>query len=369
MIRGFGRRIARCTLRASIVLAWLGTAEGAPPQGTPLLITLPPEVLASAVGANGFVVAGNLYSGGAFHWMPTSGVTRIGGISVGDVSRDGKTIVGQEADTRGLENAAVWTGGRSWRLLGALGPNARPCDHLLSSAHGTSEDGRVVVGLAWDGCSYARAFRWEESTGMVDLGSLADGDRSTRADGVSGDGRVVVGWEEAASGFRQGAKWVDGHEELIEGPAGVVGEARAANRDGSLIVGMSCQPVGGLVRPAAWTWRQGVGVTCFPVERPAWVPPFPYSVLMSATSDDGRVIGGALTFGLDAESVVWFDGEPVFLRDYLREHGIPDAFEGWINTGFITGISPDGRTLAGYGAGPSTFQGFIVVLPELGARE
>ena len=49
---------------------------------------------------------------------------------------------------------------------------------------------------------------------------------------------------------------------------------------------------------------------------------------MQSSSDDGRVIGGALSFGLDAESVVWFDGEPVMLRDYLRSHGVPDAFEG-----------------------------------------
>jgi glyceraldehyde-3-phosphate dehydrogenase/erythrose-4-phosphate dehydrogenase len=45
----------------------------------------------------------------------------------------------------------------------------------------------------------ARAFRWEESTGMVDLGSTVPG-RSSRADGVSGDGRIVVGFQESALG-------------------------------------------------------------------------------------------------------------------------------------------------------------------------
>jgi hypothetical protein len=30
--------------------------------------------------------------------------------------------------------------------------------------------------------------------------------------------------------------------------------------------------------------------------------------------------------------VVWFDGEGVMLRDYLRDNGVPDAFEGWIDT-------------------------------------
>ncbi len=65
---------------------------------------------------------------------------------------------------------------------------------------------------------------------------------------------------------------------------------------------------------------------------------------------------------------MWLDGEAVLLRDYLRSHGVPDAFDGWINTGFVTDVSPDGHTLVGYAAGPTTFQGFMVVLPELGAR-
>jgi hypothetical protein len=93
---------------------------------------------------------------------------------------------------------------------------------------------------------------------------------------------------------------------------------------------------------------------------------------MHAPSDDGRVIGGSFSFGYDSESVVWFDGEPVYLRDYLRDHGAPDAFRDWYNTGQITGVSAEGRTLVGWGVGPvdpgtnvAPFRGFVVVLPEL----
>jgi DNA-binding beta-propeller fold protein YncE len=32
------------------------------------------------------------------------------------------------------------------------------------------------------------------------------------------------------------------------------------------------------------------------------------------------------------------------------------------------GVSPDGRTLVGYGAGPTAFQGYVVILPERGAK-
>jgi probable HAF family extracellular repeat protein len=344
----------------------LASAEAAPPKGKPLFIPLPPQALAADVGAGGFVVLGNFYSGGALTWMPTSGVTGIGG-TVGDaISRDGKTIVGRALDSAGRENAAIWEGGEQWRLLGSFTPDAQPCDLLLSASYGASDDAKVVVGLGWNGCKYAHAFRWEESTGMVDLGTLNE--RSTRANNVSGDGRVVVGFQEDSTGPRFGAKWVNGAEEMIQGPHGPVGEAYAANRDGSLIVGSICEFASSAnpsPTPSAWTWTAANGVKCFPVDPLPGLPNLPRIVQMRATSEDGRVIGGSYSFGLESESLVWFDGEPFFLKSYLRDNGIPDAFDGWVNTGFVLGMTPDGRTLVGYGAGPIGFQGFMVVLPEL----
>jgi probable HAF family extracellular repeat protein len=348
--------------RALGLVALFWTAGAAVAEETPVLIELPPEALAADVGAGGFVVVGSYFSGGAFHWMPTAGAQAIGGFAGVAVSLNGKAIIGNALDDRGLEQAALWLGGMEWGLLGSIAPDAQPCDLLLSSAFGANDDGRVVVGLAWNGCRIARAFRWEESTGMVDLGSL--GGESTRANGVSGDGRVVVGWEEHPTGFRQGAKWVDGREELIQGPSGMVGEAFASNRDGSLIVGAGCDPTDYLGPATAWTWTPAGGVRCFPVEVPADLPDLPYQVLMQATSDDGRVIGGALSFGLDSEALIWLDGQARLLKDYLRQNGLPDAFRGWVNSGFVQSITPDGRTLVGHGAGPTTFQGYMVVFPE-----
>ncbi len=321
---------------------------------------LPPSVLPRDVGANASVIAGNFASGGALYWMPTSGVQAIGGRSTSAISRDGRTIIGRALDGHGFENAAVWLGGKEWRLLGSF-PDAEACDQLLSGTFGASDDGRVIVGLAWDGCRYARAFRWEESTGIVDLGSTNG--QSTRANNVSGDGRIVVGWQEDLTGFRQGAKWSGRTEELFKGPSGVVGEAFAANRDGTIVVGQVCDPFKP-VPSAAWMWTSANGLRCFPVERPSTLPNLPYLTAMRATSDDGRVVGGSFSFGLDSESLVWLDGQPNFLTDYLRRNGYPDAFRGWVNTGFVTGVSPDGRTLVGFGAGPTDFQGFLVVLPK-----
>jgi len=343
-------------IAALCVAGSIGITAGQPV----FFLELPPAVLPHDIGSRTFDIVGTVYSGGAFYWMPTTGDRRIGGRSAVAMSRDGRTVIGNALDARALENAAIWRGATGWRVLGSFAPDSRPCHAFLSEAFGASHDGLVVVGLGWDGCRYTHAFRWEQTTGVVDLGSLNAS--STRANNVSGDGKVVIGWQqEETTGFRQGAKWIGRREELIRGPNGVVGEAFDANRDGSLIVGQNCDAAAGAA--SAWTWTAARGVVCFPVIRPATLPNLPYQAAMLATSEDGGTIGGALTFGLNSESLVWLDGRIYFLKDYLRSHGYPNAFRSWVNSGFITSVSPDGQTLVGYGAGPSTFQGFVVVLP------
>jgi probable HAF family extracellular repeat protein len=338
-----------------VVLSLAMSAPGVRAADKALFIALPPGALPLGVNANGTVVVGVLRTGGGFYWMPTTGVVYVGGTQASAVSRDGQTIVGAVPDARKVEQAGIWIRATEWRMLGSIVPNASPCDNLLSSSFDTSDDGKVIVGLAWNGCSIARAFRWEEATGMVDLGSTVPG-RSSRADGVSGDGKVVVGWQEASVGFRQGARWTGGKQELFTGPEGPVGEANAANSDGSVVVGQFCRPLSS--DQSAWVWTARDGLKCAPVPR---LRPGGFSGLMLATSDDGRVIGGSQSFGLESEAVIWFDRTPSYLKDYLRANGVPDAFTGWVNTGFITGVSPDGRVLVGYGAGATDFQGYIVV--------
>jgi probable HAF family extracellular repeat protein len=354
-----------------VIFALLVSSHRPSAQNGVFFMTLPQEVLPYDVGANAFSIVGTYYDGRALSWMPTSGTSDLGGRSGHAISLDGKTIIGRALDSRGFENAAVWQGGQNWRVLGSFRPDAQACDMLLSGTFGASDDAKVVVGLGWDGCRIAHAFRWEESTGMVDLGSTNA--NSSRANEVSGDGRIVIGWQESAVGFRQGAKWIDGRQEIILNAAGrVVGEARAANRDGSIIVGQTCDAFNpNPAHPdttAAWKWTASGGTRCFVMERPRLLPDLPYITMMLDTSSDGRVIGGAYSFGLDSEAAIWIDDRGYFLKDYLADHGLPDAFRRWVNTGFVNGVSPDGRTIVGYGAGPTAFQGYVVILPERGAK-
>jgi uncharacterized membrane protein len=370
---------ARRLGQALAVLASLGIAEAAPPAGKPVFIQVQ-GVAPTSVGQNGFVVAGDFTEGGAFYWMPTSGVTLVGG-GQAYVSRDGQAMVGAVLDQTRIQHAAIWEGGRSWRMLGPLVPNAVPCDQSASFAMATSGDGRVVVGAGWYGtdpansCDLFTAFRWEESTGYVLMPTLT-GDY-TRAHAVSADGRVVVGIDAAASGLWRGVKWVDGRHELIQGPLGEVVSAWAVNRDGTLIAGSGCTVDLPRQPPSAWSWTAAGGVVCHTAEPPPWVRWVRgnnYNTYIYAASDDGRVLAGSIQFdvaGGEEESVIWFDGEPIYLRDYLRENGYPDAFEDHANTGRVTAVSPDGRVLVGHNGGvfgAINRNGFIVILPDLEKR-
>jgi len=115
-------------------------------------------------------------------------------------------------------------------------------------------------------------------------------------------------------------------------------------------------------------------VKCYTAEPPPWVRwavGNNYNTYIYAVSDDGRVVGGDIqldTAAGDEDSVIWFDGEPTYLRDYLRSHGYPDAFKDHANTGRITAVSPDGRVIVGHNGGPYgaiNRYGFIIILPEL----
>ena len=283
------------TACAAIVLV-LAATLGMDADEKTILIELEPrsEALPTGLSASGAVVSGGFNGGrGGFYWMPTRGVIFAGGVQAAGVSRDGHTIVGWARDSRGIQQAGIWIRGTEWRLLGSFPGNAGPCDTSLSQGTGVNRDGQTVVGFAWSGCAAAHAFRWQESIGMIDLGSTVQG-RSSRAHGVSADGMVVVGDQTTAEGFNQGARWAGQRQELMTGPEGPAGSAVAANHDGSIVVGRVCVPASGRVGDqSAWIWKAQGGTTCLPAPRRLVSPGPPIIVEAAATSDDGQVIGGS----------------------------------------------------------------------------
>ena len=369
--------------RLILLLTLLAATLSVRANDTPLLIELDrrAEALVAAVNANATTVVGSFDGPGGFYWMPTTGLVYIGGQRAAGVSRDGRAIVGDARDARGISQAGIWLRATEWRLLGGL-PGSLPCQGDLSSGWDVSDDGRVVVGFAYTGppaapCSQARTFRWEESTGMTDLGTLVPG-LGTAPRGVSGDGRVVVGYQELAiQGLaRVGARWVEGREELMPGasgvPVGTVGPAQAANRDGSVIVGEICLPRAQdpAIFQSAWIWTARDGTRCLPAPAPRLAEGVgndaPVIVRANGTSEDGRIVVGEQGVGAaDADAIIWIDRTPHYLKDYLRANGMPDAFENWPRTGQLSDVTPDGRILVGWGAAPGgAFRGYIVILGD-----
>jgi probable HAF family extracellular repeat protein len=320
-------------------------------------IELPVGSTATGISADGSIVVGTSNTGGAFRWSEADGYVLIGGTNSSgglSISADGQTIVGSATDLDGFENAAIWLGGTSWQTLGGLGA---ACDAFLSSSWGVSGDGSTVVGLGYNGCSHARAFSWQQSTGMVDLGTLVPG-KPSRANDISDDGHVIVGWNDNVQGLRLGVKWVDGVEQYIMQGTNHNGEASAANRDGSIIVGRFCNFGSG---GDAWVWNAATGdVTC--VGLPSGGQLGENNGLYD-TSDDGRVMGGWFHDNPNfREAVVYLDGMPRYLEDYLSLYGFP-ALSGWARSGAVLAVSANRRVLAGWGFNAiGQLQGYVVKL-------
>ena len=110
----------------------------------------------------------------------TRSVLAFAPLFVSEISEATRTVFGcYRGEFRGMHGAFTFRGRvrllterRCEEFLSMLRTGALilACDAFLSIANDTSGDGKVVVGDARNGCSLLHAFRWEESTGMVDLG-------------------------------------------------------------------------------------------------------------------------------------------------------------------------------------------------------
>jgi probable HAF family extracellular repeat protein len=342
-----GNHLARAACAAFAVAAMPVAAQTLTPVG-------PLDTYVLGMSSDGSVFVGTqLFDAYAFRWTREGGTEILGGNGGNTkVSRDGTTIIGNVL-VDGHNEAAIWLGGQGWLPLGGLAGTGCPD---FSNSYGLDEDGSVVVGLGWDGCD-ARGFRWEESTGMVDLGSLVSG-RSSRANAVDADGDVIVGWDDAEDGSRRGARWVDGVESLLAEPGGAfLGSAEAVTPDGRVIVGGNAGHGPQTIKAYRWSEERGGEVIgMLPNDEPL------AAAYAFAVSDDGRVVGGASGAQV-REAFLWTRTTGIFrFQDYLADLGV-QGLDNWkLDT--VIAISGDGMTIAGWGYhGPAPFsrvQGWVV---------
>ncbi len=337
----FIRRSAAATIAISIVFLSSTAVLAAPTFEA----VGPIDSQVTGMSADGQVIVGSfLFGAPSFRWTRDGGTEIIGGNGgLARVSRDGSTISGNLI-VDGHNEAALWLGGTDWMGLGGFSDTGCPD---FSNNYGISGDGSVIVGLGWEGCQ-ARAFRWEQSTGMVDLGSFIEG-RSSRANAVNDDGSVVVGWDDAENGNRRGARWVNGVESLLienSNPALFLGEAQAVTPDGSVIVGGPAGPAQGQWTEAyLWTEADGGKLIGSLPGGGQLASSFAFVV-----SDDGTVAAGA-SGAQFRNAFVWTQASGMLnFQDYLVALGVT-GLDGWrLDT--ILGMSGDARSISGWGETP-----------------
>jgi len=248
---------------------------------------------AKHVSLDGSAVAGEIRDGlngnrRVVHWDTENGLTHVDegamwGLNeqkVASISRDGTTIIGT-ANGDGLSDTAYrWTAetgmvdlraGSSW----AVGGNC--C--TTSRARAVSEDGRAVVGEAYDGNNVVRAFYWHADDGiMLDIASTSVDNwasenairngwpvNSTATD-ISADGSTVIGYANAAE---RAFRWTEAsglvnlvRTDFDDGTTADWGalytNAYAVSADGSVVVGEAYSETDGLNQAFRWDESSGL---------------------------------------------------------------------------------------------------------------
>lgn len=333
------------------------------------------------------VIATGFNGAPAWRWSPETGIQPIPDFldAIG-MSAWAQPIAGAVYDDDGYEVAAI-----AYSNAPVIGPvvvgpypGGIEVDGYLSSAYGVSNEG-MAVGLAYDETGNAVAFRWTGADGMSRL-PVNRPDTFSRANGISHDGSTVFGWNDLQDGYRAGVIWQNGVPiDLTDADGLPVGEALAANGDGSVVVGGGYYTANG---SEAWRWTAATGaqpIGILPVDapaaerpapsrqparadltRPSTVPApagfLPPESFAFAVSDDGNVVVGASGRWPIRTASIWTpEAGMETLADYVSARGvtIPD---GWFLAA-ATAISADGRTIGGWGIGPNdVMAGFVIDL-------
>lgn len=327
----------------------------------------PVENYALGVAPGGDAVVGWTQVGDqrwAIRWTFKGGTEFLGDLPGGAVYAEataagshGNMIVGLSESDIGIQGFA-WT--REWGMQ-VLTETHMPM--FCSAAFDVSEDGRVIVGQAYNcGCATdGKAFRYTFDTGFEFLDGGTDSVltvRPLKALGVSKDGTVIVGEGVSGRGY-EAFMWTEemGAQTLGDIPGGpYFSVANAVSADGMTIVGQSWSGEG--LEAFRYDVRgilgmQGLGD----------LPDGMFQSNALAVCGDGSVIVGIGSTMEGDAAFIWTPQDGMrFLSDVLRENGID--LTGWELKG-ATGVCNAGRTIVGYGISPfGQTDLFAVRLPD-----
>jgi len=268
---------------------------------------------ANGISSDGLTIVGHsesLNGTEAFRWDSVLGLTPLGDLPGGAfesygiaANLDGSWIVGAASDATG-QRPVRWNAAGAIEILGAL-----PGGSGTGQSLGINSDGTVIVGIA-DGGTDGRPFYWTAVTGMVAVPNNLPGMVGGRAEGVSDDGTTVVGWGVSPT-FQYPFRYT---------------------------IGGSMQNLGYV----DGGYFSGVSFDC--------------------TSDGSVVVGSQFWGSAGVKATYWTAaGGQRLLADVLtNDYGLDlSAWELWV----ASAITPDGRSIAGYGYWLGKLRGFVVTLP------
>jgi probable HAF family extracellular repeat protein len=240
----------------------------------------------------------------------------------------------------------VWTASAGWVDLGS--PHTAGCGaDEVSAAFDISADGKVVVGMTWNGCT-PDAFRWSDASGtgtfatLEVLGTPSPGSTNpptNRATVISDDGTVAAGFAQNGGADRSPALWLaDGSGEMLD-PANtdVPGEVLAIDADGTTLAGNWGYD--------GFVWTRSGGVT--------WLPRLDISlpsdpIYPNATDASGTLVFGGIgnAFFSIPTAFVWSAAAGTrALADIAAAGGVPVPEGVVLNS--VLGASSDGTVLIG----------------------
>jgi hypothetical protein len=181
---------------------------------------------------------------------------------------------------------------------------------------------------------------------------------NSRANGISDDGNVIFGLHNSLAAIFVGGAPVS----LGDLPGGAASSyPLGASGDGNVIVGGSSSENSGFLGNEAFLWSSVTGIMGL-----GDLPDPPFGSVANAVAANGVVVGSADIDpfgGSTPKAFIWdFVNGMRDLRSVLvSEYGLASALANWSLIS-ATGISSDGKTIAGTGFGPNGEEAWIVRL-------
>jgi uncharacterized membrane protein len=209
-----------------------------------------------------------------------------------DLSSDGSVIVGYRILPDERTEAVFWHNGDGIQTLGKPKNHNLKIESFESKALSVSSDGKIIVGLM-GGKNDRKAFVWNESNGMQNIGNLEGGESSSLAWTVSANGSTVIGKSFTSNGIDEAFIWDEhnGMRRLVDLKEDIfASQAYGVSEDGSIVVGDAYRPY-----RLAFIWDQknkmrslkSTLTNDYELDLEKWI-----LISASSISDDGKTIVG-----------------------------------------------------------------------------